>query len=229
MFTGEKFDRDLLYMNPTSNHTHGRVIAGYDGSRTVDSMVLAQLVKKGRLRLKELIKQYTEEEWRQVTQGTWDVETVGFDLYRNRVNIFAEPTTIKETAPMGSATKYRTPNQTIDRADLDMALRAVDYPDIDFLLDKVAIIQTMDEGEVLQTACNLKSEDIGRYITVVNGDSRGAKGRMSDINRYEMEEMRISPQLVLDGKMVKLSRQDFVIVSEGGADSVLDMEVNLDL
>ena len=42
---------------------------------------------------------------------------------------------------------------------------------------------------------------------------------MTDINATELKEYRNNGKLVLDGKLVEISRDDFIIVSDGGSES----------
>ena len=109
--------------------------------------------------------------------------------------------------------RLKTPSDTIERRDLTAALTAYGFGDVDEFLNIVAIVQELDENEVLKQAGQLKAEDLGSHITVVSGQQIDKAGFMTDLNAEMLSARMDSPKLVLDGKRVDLIGRDYVVVT----------------
>lgn len=120
------------------------------------------------------------------------------------------PITDKENNMSGTV-KLKTPTKNIKRKDLTAAVRLLGLSDLDDLLNAVAIIQELDEGQKIYRAYELQGEKIDNVnIKVVNRDIEGfltdAKGT------YIHDDVK----LVVDGKMRTIRGSEFVVTSPAG-------------
>lgn len=108
--------------------------------------------------------------------------------------------------------QLRTPESTtVETKDLTVAIRALGMHDLDYLLDAVALVQSLSAGQRLLKAKKLKPQDVGVHLEVVDGPS----GVLSDIRDYDEYSRQNNGfvKTVIDGKMVDIRGEDFVIVT----------------
>ncbi len=112
-------------------------------------------------------------------------------------------------------TKLRIPSETVERRDISVALEVLGE-NVDYILNMISIVQDLELGDVVKRADRLKPSDLGRHVTIATGDNIESDGWMTDlivadrITNYET-------QLVLDGSIVKVRNDDFVIVAAENA------------
>ena len=124
-------------------------------------------------------------------------------------------TTIKEKKM--KTRKMLKPAKQIARRDLITAAEVLDVGYIDGLLDAVAIVQGLREGETLTRAQNLTLEHVGSRIRVIGGD----QGVLSDLRPWSRDSNTYNVSTVIAGRLVELERDDYVVlnaefVSQGG-------------
>jgi hypothetical protein len=177
-----------------------RVIVGFDpaGDHSIDAMVFATLVRK-QTNLKDLALKYTEEEFKHLVYGT-----PLYPITNHR---------IKENPSM--TTKLRIPSDTVERRDIAGALEALGSHDIDYVFNMIAVFQELEEGEIVKRASKLTKDDLGKHVTVIDGEHVNSSGWVTDVTPYHDARNRDNLiEMVLDGKIVKPHYQDFVIVSD---------------
>lgn len=115
-------------------------------------------------------------------------------------------TPIKENSMPQS--KLRTPSENIARKDLIVALAISDGRGEDEILHGVALVQDLDEGQSITRGWQVKEGDIlNRHIQIVDGPF----GLVTDYKDRDFTR-NDTDQLVVDGKLVSLSRQAYIII-----------------
>lgn len=134
-----------------------------------------------------------------------------FDIDYNRIAISgANPwvqNIIKEKKM--NARKMLKPAKQIARRDLITAAEVLDVGYIDGLLDAVAIVQGLKEGETLTRAQNLTLEHVGSRIRVIGGD----QGVLSDLRPWSRDNGNYKVSTVIAGRLVELERDDYVVLN----------------
>lgn len=129
---------------------------------------------------------------------------------RARAILGLAPITNKENHMPGTV-KLKTPTKNIKRKDLTVAMRLLGLSDQDDLLNAVAIVQELEEGEKLYRAYELQSEKLSAVnIRVVGRDIAGVLTDAQGVYSYD------PVRLVVDGKMISVNGNDFVITSPAG-------------
>ena len=202
-FDASKFDTSML----TSRIGREGVISitnAYD--RTIDAMLMESLFTKRDTGLKALSKTVYKQ------QNLDRVEIFDdFDIDRNIHTYRMEAYTPLIKEKNMRTPKQLIPSETINRADIYAAFKAMDVSYADEYMHVIALVQGLGEGEVLTQARNLDAEDLGKHITVPNG----ASGFMTDL--ITKENSRTGKiESVLDGKIISHENSAYVIVNADG-------------
>lgn len=104
--------------------------------------------------------------------------------------------------------KMLKPAKQIARRDLITAAEVLNLGYLDGLLDAVAIVQGLAEGEVLTTAGDLKQQHNDTRVRVIGGP----RGVLSDVKPYDRDR-NYQIQAVIDGKLYELERDDYVVLN----------------
>lgn len=108
-----------------------------------------------------------------------------------------------------SERNLRIPENPIEVKDLQSGLRALGMRDSVEILDAVALVQTLTDGERLMQVRELKSQDIGSFVMVVDGHS----GYLTDLSTLDdLRNNNGCVKIVLNGKMIDVPQRDFVVV-----------------
>lgn len=163
---------------------------GFDPAHdhSFDSMVFAIFDKKANS-LKHLL---TQQLYRAL-----DLET------------FAPNSHIKEAPRM--TTRLRIPTDTVERRDISAALRALGE-DVDTVLNMIAVVQDLEEGEMVRRIDHLNKDDVvGKYLTVIDGEADGTSGWCTDFSKTDRDGLITA---ILDGQIVKVHYRTYVIISQ---------------
>lgn len=109
---------------------------------------------------------------------------------------------------MSGTTRLKTPSKNIKRKDLGVAMKLLGLSDQDELLNAVAIVQELKEGQKIYRAYELQKAKLsGVTITI---DSEDVAGVLTDASgNYIYDPVK----LVVDGKMLNVPGSSFVVVT----------------
>ena len=109
---------------------------------------------------------------------------------------------------MSGTTRLKTPSKNIKRKDLGVAIRLMGTHDQDELLNAVALVQELEEGQKIFRAYELQKAKLSGVTIKI--DSEDVAGALTDAKGSYIYD---PVQLVVDGKMVTVNGSSFVIVT----------------
>jgi len=109
---------------------------------------------------------------------------------------------------MSGTTRLKTPSKNIKRKDLGVAMRLLGLSDQDELLNAVALVQELKEGQKIYRAYELQKAKLSGVTIKI--DSEDIAGVLTDAKGNYVYD---TVQLVVDGKMLNVSGSEFVVVT----------------
>lgn len=107
--------------------------------------------------------------------------------------------------------QLRTPEGPIETKDLTVALSALGTYDLDYILDAVSLVQSLESNQRLVKANKLKQQDVGSHLQVIDGQG----GVLTDLRDYENfgRQNNGAVKAVVGGKMLDLREAEFVVLT----------------
>lgn len=107
--------------------------------------------------------------------------------------------------------QLRQPEGPIETKDLTVALKALGTYDLDYILDAVSLVQSLESNQRLVKASKLKQQDVGSHLQIVDGQG----GVLSDLRDYENfgRQNNGTVKAVVNGKMIDIRESEFVVLT----------------
>ena len=124
--------------------------------------------------------------------------------------LFGDGTPINKENHM-SDRQLRQPEGPIETKDLTVALKALGTYDLDYILDAVSLVQSLESNQRLVKASKLKQQDVGSHLQVVDGQG----GVLTDLRDFDTfgRDNRGCVKAVVGGKMLDLRENEFVVLT----------------